>query len=214
MAKLHTALEIEKDSPFHSVYEWEAPERQWSAKTRTWYVVYSLFFVCIIFIGALLQEYIFIVAVITFSFLWFIQGSIAPNITTYSITSMGIKVHDKLFKWREIKFFWFSKKGDTLFLNLEVSEDESSSFQRRIPLIITKGEDETIFNILVKYIDYGDEQEVYYNFLVAFTSGSYIEIEEYMDVPDYEIDDSRFGKIKKGISKLHSKKKSSEDILE
>src|SRR5690606_31691562 len=139
---LYTDLKTEQESVFKKLHEWEAPERSWTPKTRSWYVTYSLFFALIVLIAAILREYILILAVIAFAFLWFVQGSIPPQIATYTITSIGIKAFEKLFRFRNIKHFWFSEKND-LFLNLEIVEDDNPNFVKRVSLII-KPEDEKL----------------------------------------------------------------------
>lgn len=182
MPRFYTNLESDNPAEgiFRKLYEWEAPERQWFPKTRAWYVVYAFFFIFIIFIAALLQEYIFIVAIISFSFLWFIQGSIAPQTTLHIITSIGIRAFDQLYKWNDITHFWFSYKGDTLFLNLDIISEDTPNFNRRIPLIIKKGEDQKIFDLLLPYIDYGDKKEISFNIFTQFINGKYLEISNYM----------------------------------
>lgn len=188
MRRFYTDLEKdnEVEGIFKKLHEWEAPERQWVPKSRAWFVIYGFFFVCIVFIAALLQEYIFIVAVIAFSFLWFVQGSIAPHITTHMITSIGIKAYGELYKWQNIKHFWFSTKGDTVFLNLDIVEDENPHFTRRIPLILAKNDDQKIFDILLQYIDYGDQHEIGFNIFTQLISGRYIDISKYMVVETEE----------------------------
>jgi hypothetical protein len=181
MAGLYTTIETKKQDPiFKDIYEWRAPERLWTPKTRAWYVTYSFFFISIIFIAALLQEYIFIVAIITFSFLWFIQGSTPPNIVKYQITSLGIRAYEKLYRWKEIKHFWFSEKDEVYFLNIDLDNEENPRIEKRISLIINDNADIEIFNILIKNIDYGDTQEVNFNILTQIITGKHIDIAKYL----------------------------------
>lgn len=205
MTTLYTSLGQETDGIFKKLIEWDAPERQWTQKTRAWYVVYSLFFVAIIFIGALIQEYIFIVAVIAFAFLWFVQGSMAPLMTTYMITSIGVKIFDKLYKWTEVKHFWFSLKSDTIFLNLEVTENPDSDYVKRIPLIINPNDMQKIFDILIQYIDYGDRDEVSFNIFTSFVSGKYFDISEFIAIEE-DPDKTRWQKLGDNFKKLQRKK--------
>ena len=180
MPRFYTNLEEQETGLFQKVLEWDAPERQWSPKSRSWYVIYSLFFVSIIFIAALLQEYIFIVAVIAFSFLWFIQGSIPPQMTKHTITSIGVRAFNKLYTWDKIKHFWISQKSDTIFLNLEIEENDNKGFVKRIPLIISSVDNQKIFDLLINNIDYGDKDEISFNFLTPILTGKYFDISHFM----------------------------------
>lgn len=174
MPNLYTNLN--NRTGLQNLAEWEAPERYWSPKTRGWYVTYSLFFISLVFIAALLAEYIFIVTIIAFAFLWFVQASIPPRNTKYSITTLGIRAQDSLFQWKNIKHFWFSQKDDVIFLYIEYNEDEAPDVFKRVGLILTTVDTKEIFRILIGYIGYGNEKDITYNFLSYLVGGKYIDI--------------------------------------
>jgi hypothetical protein len=184
MSKAILFTDLKNSSLFQKLYEWESPERYWFPKTRSWVILYSLFFVLIIFIGVLLKEYIFIIAVIAFTFLWFIQGLIPPETRTHTITSLGVKTFDKLYRWRLIKHFWISEKNDTKFLHLEVVEDDNPTFVKRLSLLLNPGDEIQIFDILIKFLDYGDKNEVGFNIFTEWLQGKYFEMTYFMKNPD------------------------------
>ncbi len=174
--KLNTSLPL-----FTKLFSWSSPEREWSEKTRAWYVVYSAFFVFIIAIAAILGQYLLIMAIIAFVFLWFTQAAIPPQVSEHIITTIGIKSFDKLFKWKDIKQFWFAIKNETKFLIIDVIEDpEKPNTYKRISIIVNKNDDKEIFFILLNYIDYGDRKEVGYNFLTQIIHGQIIDISYYL----------------------------------
>ena len=178
--------DIDPENPFAKLYTWEAPERVWKQKTRTWYVSYSLFFIIIIAFLALLGEFVLIVAILAFVFLWFIQGAVPPQIVETTITTLGIRTFNKLFRWRNIKKFWFSDKDDHKFLNLEVSEDDNPRFTKRVSLVLKENSDQDIFEILIQYVDYGEKDELGFNPLMKILHGSYIPVTNYL--PETEED--------------------------
>lgn len=182
MPNLYTNLN--NRTGLQNLAEWEAPERLWTPKTRGWYATYSLFFVCLVFIGTLLSEYIFIVTVIAFAFLWFVQASIPPRTTKYSITTLGIRAQDSLFQWKNIKYFWFAKKDSVTFLYIEYYEDESPDLLKRVGLILTTVDSKKIFRILINYISYGQEKDISYNFLSFLVGGKYIDITAFEEPED------------------------------
>lgn len=210
MATLYTNLGQETEGVFKKVYEWDAPERQWTPKSKAWYVIYSLFFVSVIFIAALIQEYIFILAIIAFAFLWFVQGSIAPEIAHYTITSMGVKMLEKLYRWDDIKHFWFSIKSDTVYLNLEISDNPDSDIIKRYPLIINPEDMQKIFDILILNCDYGDKDEVSYNIFTNFISGKYFDISEFMAI-EGDPDKTKLDRLKDNFKRLQRKKPSEQN---
>lgn len=181
--------EIDPENPFAKLYSWESPERVWKQKTRAWYISYSLFFLVIIAFLALIGEFILIIAIIAFVFLWFIQGAVPPHMVETTITTLGIRTFNKLFRWRNVKNFWFSKKDDNKFLNLEISEDDNPRFTKRVSLVVNGNDDRDIFEILVQYSDYAEKDELGFNPLMKILHGSYIEVSHYLpenlDEPEY-----------------------------
>lgn len=183
MKQLYTKIN-KTELPFlEDIYVWEAPDRLWEEKGKSWYVSYSFFFILVIAIGALLGEYIFIVAVIAFAFLWFVQGATPPQIYEHRINSIGIKAFDRLYKWENIKYFWMSKKKEEYFLNLDIIEDLSKTTMRRLTLILPLPEqDKELFFLLIKNVDYGNKENVSFNIISSFLQGSHLPISRY--IPD------------------------------
>lgn len=181
---------------FKKIFSWNAPERAWSEKTRAWYVLYSFFFVVLIAIVAILGQTFLILAIIAFIFLWFTQASIPPQIREHSITTIGIKTFEKMFKWSSIKHFWFSSKEGYNYLNLDLVEnDPANENLKRISLIIDPTNEFEIFNTLINYIDYGDTKEIDYNILTRLLQGKHKDIslflpenlytqEQYIEITD------------------------------
>lgn len=184
MAKLHTSLkgDDKKKKAFDVLYEWTEDERMWSQKDRAWYISYTLFFLVIMAMAAIWRSYVFIVTIMAFMFLWFTQAAIPPEKITTRITTLGIKTYGKIFKWKNIKFFWFSFKGDVLFLNLDIVDEAFTSGHRvhRLALIIPNSEMVNIFEVLVDKIEYGDKTEVNYNIISRALHGTYIDITEFL----------------------------------
>ncbi len=179
-SKLFTTLD--KKTAFSPLFTWESPERPWSPKNRSWYVIYSFFFITLIAVAALLGEFILIIAIIAFIFLWFTQASIPPQIVRHTVTKMGIRTYDKLLKWNDIKHYWFSVKAGVHFLNLEIQNSELTSGNRthRISLLINEEDQDELFYLLIDYADYGDTDEISYNILTRILNGDYIDIEGFL----------------------------------
>ncbi len=177
---LHTSLQDNEKIVFKNLVTWSSPERYWEKRDRSWYLAYSLFFVLIISALAILGEFIMILGVLAFMFLWFAQAYIPPKIVDHSITTIGVRAFDNLYKWKEISNFWFSDKNGVKILHLE-QPIEGSKVTKRISMIVDdEGKDQEIFEVLLKYTDYGRKEEVGFNFLSKIINGDYQEIDKYM----------------------------------
>lgn len=175
--KLFTTID---DNPFKKLYSWSSPERHWVQKDRAWYIVYSLFFLVLIAFLALLGEFLFILLILAFMFLWFVQGATPPVTIEHTVTSLGIRTFDTFFKWKEIKHFWFSKKNNIKYIHFETFNEDKPDFIKRVSLLLNDN-DEDLFKILANYLDYGDKEEVGYNIFVHLLNGEYISQEDYLD---------------------------------
>jgi hypothetical protein len=112
-------LQEKEASPFESILEWEILERAWKPRARLWYLNWSLIFLVVMAVAARLNPipYIFLLLVLSFAFLWFVNAAVKPRKVTHSITPLGFKAFEKLYKWKNITGFWFSQKGGFIFLN-------------------------------------------------------------------------------------------------
>jgi len=172
---------INDDNPFKKLYSWSSPERQWFKKDRAWYLTYSLFFIVLIAFLALLGELLLILAVLAFVLLWFVQGATRPQMVEHTVTSLGLRTFETFYKWQNINHFWFSKKGNTLLLNLETFEDKRPDYTKRITLLLNDNQDEELFKILINYLDYGDKKEIGFTPLTQVISGQYFDSQKYLD---------------------------------
>lgn len=210
---------------FEVLYVWRAPERHWYPKDRSWYIIYSFFFILIIALLAILNEFILIILIIAFVFLWFTQGAIPPDIAEHQITTLGIKSFGKVYKWRNIKHYWFSIKSGVYVLHIELMDEEFTTNGRlhRMSFILNEEDLDPIFYLMIDFVDYGDTDEIGYNFMDKFIHGKHIDISDFLEEisqEDYldskgvekesynpEIEEKTFVQSKKKKDSKKSKKK-------
>lgn len=182
---LFTNLE-EKENLFKNIFSWQSPDRHWEVKGRAWYVSYALFFIILIAINVILQNFFFVVLIISFAFLWFLQATVPPLNTEHSITSLGIRTYGKVFKWKSLNHFWFSNKSGVIYLNLEILDEYFTRSDRvqRLSIIVDETIVEKLFDLLIRRTDYGDKTEIAYNFLDRLNVGRYIDISNFLYFED------------------------------
>lgn len=178
--KLFTNLST---SAYYELYRWCAPSRIWNEKSREWYIAYSAFFIFWIIIAVLLGQLFFVLAIVAFSFLWFVQAMIPPENIHHFIMNSGIKSFEELIRWSEIKHFWFSKKSNLYLLNLETYpvKNNPNMLSKRISLIVVDEPTvKEIFEILERFVDYGDKMEVSYNLLTQIILGDHVSMDTFI----------------------------------
>jgi len=175
---LYTKLDVE-ETAFKTLYTWESPDRIWEEKDKFWYSSYTLFFVVTVAISLILGYYLLAVAIIAFAFLWFLQANTKPVTIQVKITTTGIRIDEFLIRWREIKHFWFSFKNNHILLQIDYQKESYKELVNRTSIIVNNSNIQNIYKILVKYVDYGDKQEISYNILTKIVYGEYIAESEF-----------------------------------
>lgn len=178
--KLFTNLK--RNNVLQTLYAWQAPERDWHPKSRDWYVIYTSLFTILISMALILGEFILVFLILAFVFLWFTQASVPPEIVEHKITGLGIKTYSKVYKWKQIKHYWFSRRENTYFLNLDILDlDITKNLDRtqRLSLILNEEDLDDVFYALLNFVDYGDTDEIGFNFVTRHLHGDYIGVDDF-----------------------------------
>lgn len=98
------------------LFEWEAQDRyEFAFNTKSFLVVVAVSLVLILFL-AILGHYFLMGAVIALLFLIYVLGTTKPKKVKHQITARGIDTGGRLYEWYLLKDFYFTKKGDQVFL--------------------------------------------------------------------------------------------------
>lgn len=168
----------EKTVPTEVLYKWTVPASIFVKRDQKWFV--SIAFVILVFIllFAFLQDILPIFVLVALMFIIYLLGTIAPHDVTHEITNKGIYTMDKLFPWKDLKYFWFSKQYDWIKLDV----DTKLSFPGRLILLVKENEDKEIFELLRKNLSYYELEKQ--SWLSRLTDGDYINLENYLPKKD------------------------------
>ena len=135
--------EIMRPTPEELIYAWQAPSRPFKKHNRNYYstvgVIVILVSLILIFAGQVLP----IAVVLAVTFLAYVLTSIPPQTVTYTLTTYGIRIEDKLYYWQIMSRFWYTEKYGDRLLNIEISE-----FPERITLVIRDANENLLTEIL------------------------------------------------------------------
>lgn len=165
-----------------TLYKWDAPERVFVARTKDWFLKVSMIFLFIILFLAFMGEIILIILAISLVFLIFIMATVPPESVAHEITTKGLKVSGKFYKWSALDSFWFTKKYDFVLLNI----DTNLSMPSRLILLLDYKKMRMIDD---KESPYSSDIEDISNLL-----GRYIEIKVF----DENIKQSKFSELTEG----------------
>jgi len=154
------------------VFEWEAPERvKIKFDNRSYLILVGASLVLILLL-AVLGHYGLMAAIISLLFLIYVWGTTEPAIVKHRITARGIDLGTKLYEWYMLESFYFTKKGDQLFLFL----DTKLRYPPSLIFLLEEGDKDPLFVILQDKLLYKDIRKQ--PKLSKFAYGEYISLEK------------------------------------
>ena len=180
--EVQSALLAQRE-PIKSVYTWEAPERVFEPKERSWYVTVATISMVVIIFAALTNNIGLIFAVITLVMVTYALNTIPPKNARHEIMNKGLHVFSLFFPWKNVNAFWVTKRNKALLMNFEVREKDTEPNFHRLILLNGTGDLKKIIPYLVQYVDYLGPSEVGTNFIKNLTEGEYIPLINFVDNP-------------------------------
>lgn len=174
---------LAEQNAIQSVYSWEAPERVFEPKERNWYVSVAAIAMLVIVYGALTNNIGLIFVVITFIMVTYALNTIPPKNVKHEVMNKGLYVFNFLYTWRNIQYFWITKRGNSLLINLEVKERDIDKEFHRIIILSGKADLKKVVSFLVQYIDYLGPREASSGLLTNITEGEYIPLVNFVHDP-------------------------------
>jgi hypothetical protein len=170
--KLLQDILIEEQAPLKSIYEWSAPERVFSAKSRNWYVAVATIAMLFIVYSALTGNLVLIFLIISLTLVAYSLYSIPPQKAKHKLTNKGINAFNNLYLWRNILHFWVTKRGHEHLINLEFKEKPNDLYYQRMILLVGEGSLRTIVGHLIRHVDYLNSNQG--SFISKFIEGEYL----------------------------------------
>lgn len=89
---------------------WKAAVRPFKKRDRDYYTTIGAIAFLVIIILGFLKEFLLIAVVIAFAFVSYVFAAIPPEKTEHKLTNRGIRSTDRLYRWRDLRRYWFSEK--------------------------------------------------------------------------------------------------------
>lgn len=166
-------LEAKSESVVQKIklYEWEAPIRvSFPFDKKAFLIVVAASLAFILYL-AILGHYGLMFAIAALLFFIYVAGTTEPVNTNHTITSQGIDTFDKLYQWKTLRNFWFTRKNGELLLVVET--------KLRVPanliLLLKEDQKRAIFMLLQEKLLYKEIKRT--GTLYKLTYGEYLSIE-------------------------------------
>jgi len=138
-----------KPVPTKVLLSWKAPARPFKKRDREYFTTIGAIVFLVAVILVFLKEWLLIAVVVSLMFVAYVLATVPPEIVEHTITNKGVETGGKLYKWEELKRFWFSKKWKDTVLNIETEK----SFPGRLLLVVPEVERKRVEETLAKYLE-------------------------------------------------------------
>ncbi|HQG57973.1 MAG TPA: hypothetical protein PLX79_03300 [Candidatus Dojkabacteria bacterium] len=165
-----------------NLYTWESPMRipiQFEKKSFIIVIALSLIFILYL---TILGKYFLMLAVIAILFVIYVASVTPTTNVKHSITTRGIFSIDKLYEWFMLDEYWFSKKGETIFMIVKTK----LRFPTSLIILVKEDQIDDIFKTLVYRLPYRINNKYILGEKLSF--GEIISSEEFQKYVDDDID--------------------------
>ena len=171
-SKLKEEIIIEESGPLETLYEWEAPERVFTPRSRKWYVGVAAIAMVFIVYSALTVNFILIFLVIALVLVVYALNSIPPQKAEFKITNKGIQAFNNLYIWKNLDSFWVTKRGENYMVNFDFREKVTDAYLQRMIMLANKSNVNQVVSHLVRHVDYKSLNSS--SILSQFVEGKYV----------------------------------------
>jgi hypothetical protein len=138
-----------KKIPEKVLFNWEAPARPFKTRGREYWVSIISIAAVLGFIFFIIEGIMPVILIISLVFLFYVLSTVKPEDINYKLTNKGVKIEEKLTRWRNINRFWFGKRFDSSLLVLEIF-----TLPGRLELVINENDRKTIEEKLSEYVEH------------------------------------------------------------
>lgn len=154
-------LVVRPELPFEKprvLIEWQAPLRVFVKRDFAWVVSLMVLTLVVMLPLILLKQWVLVLVAVSVAFVLYAMNRVEPEVVTYQIMTVGVKMGEKLYPYRDLRFFWIKKKKDQLVLYISTY----LNFPHRLGMVVSKEERDPIEEFLLKYLPYHEEKEADY----------------------------------------------------
>ncbi|MEK7525971.1 MAG: hypothetical protein AAB546_00645 [Patescibacteria group bacterium] len=133
--------------PQKELHIWTAPARPFKRRNREFYVTIISIAAVTGLVLFLVDGFLPVMLIISLVFLFYVLSTVEPENIQYKVTTLGIKIAEKLTPWEAMRRFWFTKRFDSELLVIE-----TYTLPGRLELVINSAEKPQLEQELKKYL--------------------------------------------------------------
>ena len=140
-----------------SLLKWQAAERPFKKRDREFFTTIAAIAVLLAVIFLFIKEWMAIGVITSLVFVGYVLATVEPEKTEHEITTRGVITGGKLYRWEELRSFWFSNKWKDKLLNIETR----LRFPGRLVMLLGGRTKAEIKKVLEKHVQFEVPEETF-----------------------------------------------------
>lgn len=133
-----------------NLLSWKAPARTFVKRTNEYFSTIGAIVLLVCIILLFIREFILMAVVIAFSFLAYVLATVEPEEIEVVVTTRGVRVEGKFYRWDVLGRYWFTKDHNSRLLCIETF----LNFPKQLIVIVDGVDEEKIKDLLSPYVLY------------------------------------------------------------
>ena len=147
----------DKPVELKTLLKWEAPVRPFKKRDREYYTTILAIVFLLAVILLFLKEWLLIAVIVALMFVAYVLATVPPDKTSHEITTRGVITSGKVYKWEELRRFWFSNKWQETILHIETK----LKFPGRLMMLLGEVKEERVKELMEKQVQYEEPEETF-----------------------------------------------------
>lgn len=135
--------------------EWQAPEFEEKSRSKNWYWIAGIAGLTIIIMSIIFKNYLGAFVFLFYGLIYFFNIKRKPRIFNFIISSAGINIGQKLYKFGELKSFWIFDQPE----RKELSVESKHFFTPYIKIPLADQDSSEIRNFLINFLPETEQEE-------------------------------------------------------
>ncbi len=145
-----TSQPIVQPEPLKTLFSWESPARTFKKRDKEFFRTIASLLILVVLILFFAQQFMLILAILATAFVAYVLNTVPPEMVKHEITTQGVVTVGHNYEWKNLKYFYFSKKHSSTILNVGTKQN----FPSLLMLLIEEKDKEKIKEMLSKYLLY------------------------------------------------------------
>jgi len=147
---------ISEGGEIKTLLTWEAHDRPFRKKNRSYYTTIAIIVVLLTLIALLAQEFLLIGVLLALTFVSYILAFVPPRSVTYQISTQGITIGEHFYFWHYLDSFWLKNKNGQKVIYVQTR----LMFPGQLMLVLSDVSEDEIKNLMARFLPFLEKPQL------------------------------------------------------